>query len=122
MRTGGSLKVLACCLTVGCVVVATSDAHAHASPSTRRARTANLIQEIFERFFFKSWLGEAMSLAGSGACPEAQVLGALSQKDRFPETFLRHIPDPKILAKYCGVVAIEVERPGAFHFLLRAPR
>lgn len=120
MGTGITWKVVACCLSVGGMIV--SDAHAHSSPSARRAHTAYLIQEVFERFFFRSWLGEAMSLAGSGGCPEAQVLGALGQKDRFPETFRRPAPDPRLSSNYCGAITIEIERPQSLRFVLRAPK
>lgn len=111
---------LACMAIMSIAVALPSEADSGTGPETNRGRAALHIGEIFERFFFASWLGEPLSLGRSGACPEAQVVAAIGQKQRFPDTFLRR--GPQIPAKYCGAVA--TERAGAenWTFVLRVPK
>lgn len=90
-------------------------------PSYQRSHIAFFVQEISERFFFAAWLGEPMSLSGSGACPEAQILEALQQKDKFPETFRRRKKDPQFASEYCGAVSTQLSRPGNMSFVLTVP-
>lgn len=62
-----------------------------------------------------------MSLAGSGACPEAQIRGALQHKENFPEAFRWRNKDPRISSDYCGAVSIQLDSPKNMSFVLTVP-
>jgi hypothetical protein len=62
-----------------------------------------------------------MSLAGSSACPEAQIREAMQQKARFPAPFRRREKDPRISSQYCGAVSTQLAPPGNMSFVLTVP-
>lgn len=99
-----------------------SIADARTPPRHFRLQVAHVIQEAFERFFFAAWLGEPMSLTEGGTCPQAQILAALGDKSRFPNSFKRRVPDPEVSSDYCGGVAIALEEREVLHFSLIAPK
>jgi hypothetical protein len=108
-------------LIVASASVFPSIADARTPPRRHRQTVAHVIQEVFERFFFAAWLGEPMSLIEGGTCPQAQILAALGDKSRFPDSFRRRVPDPKIASDYCGGVAIALKQE-VLQFSLIAPK
>jgi hypothetical protein len=116
-----------CLLLAGCFgITLPTSASAKPPPSYQRRQIAHFVQDIFERFFFKTWLGEPMSLSGSamslsGACPESQIREALQQRGSFPEAFRRRDKDPRISSEYCGAVAVQLTSPGNMSFVLTIP-
>jgi len=116
LRSTASFLFLAGCLSAALSTAAS----AKPPPSYQRAQIADFVQDIFERFFFKAWLGEAMSFR-SGACPEAQIREAVQHKESFPEAFRRRNKDPRISSEYCGVASIRLDPPKNMSFVLTVP-
>jgi len=103
-------------LTVGFLVLAassgvsisTTSASAKPPPSYRRGQISHFVQDMFDRFFFKAWLKEPISLSGQGACTEAQIREALQHKEKFPKAFRRRAKGPGLSAEYCAAVSIQL--------------
>jgi hypothetical protein len=117
--------IIAACIILPLTIEIALIAEATASPPPRvqKAEAVAFVREIFNRIFFKAWLGEAISLRTEKTdCPEAQIVRALGSVSNFPSGLMIEISDQRRGSAFCSPTTMRRIHSDRDDITIRVPR